>query len=300
MIEPRRSSICPCGRMSAEVGISSSRRTTNSSCSRNSDSFNDLFDDDQKETEYCDICKLLAPQVAARNQLMSALRNFMKDDDERKPFQSSPGLNRKVLGTLSNNSPIKPRESNVLSFKSPKVSPMKKKRTIPQTHDENENLENITPQSQNEKERPNSPMKILLSEDPNDKSLLHDKETTETPLPTTNSFSPAAVPVEMDTNSHVEDETPNSDKRSSSITDFDQNTNLSFDIQEHSAEEPDDQRGGFYDILQDGILNGRIQIQVSGRKVTSSHVEYFLRVQVRIISFTLFLIQLTIDFSTRG
>jgi hypothetical protein len=38
--------------------------------------------------------------------------------------------------------------------------------------------------------------------------------------------------------------------------------------------------GGFYDVLEDGIMNGRVEIQVSGRKVASTHVEYFLRLQV--------------------
>lgn len=272
LAERRRSSTCPCGRMSAEVATSSSRRSTNSSCSRLSDPMDDSLDINEDDVEYCDICKLLAPQVAARNQLMSALRNFMKDDG--KEFTSLPSSNRRILGTLPNISPVKLQNSNqVLTLKSPQLSPIKKKRTnIPQTNDENS-----IPQDQAEIDLQKSSMNF---DQPIEVITTHpqlDVQQNET-------LSNESQPAEIVSTAPLKEDEPNSTSIPNTDDIIQRETSISNDTLELSIEESDNNRGGFYDILENGILHGRIQIQVSGRKVTSTHVEYFLRVQVCVLS----------------
>jgi hypothetical protein len=291
-IERRRSSACRCGRVSIEVGgAASTRSSLNSSCSRFSDGNMDPFDDGDISTEFCDICQLLAPQVAARNQLMSALRNFMKDEDPAKQNPKGVSLSsRRVLGPLSaNTSPVKlrgkPSTNNSSSFllSSPQISPVKKKNpslpvppsaplSVPSV--EIEDQENVIPLPQIDTEQ--NMERVSL-----DKTKLSNSHEMTTPaiiLPISDALSSPTPEV-------ASQPTPSEEEQQEAVQEG-EGRGVSIVTTEASCEEIEEGdgepsgRGGFYDVLEDGILNGRIQIQVSGRKVAASHVEYFLRIQV--------------------
>jgi hypothetical protein len=287
----------------------------NSSCSRRSDPKDpfDLFAENETVDEFCDICQSLAPQVAARNQLMSALRSFIKENEPSPrlptlPLATSP--RRQVLSSL-NKSPSKAQK------RTPVVSPLKKKVSPSERSKENENQENIaSPFRSGSRTGSKKEITKILKDAPAERvelpinidfglktpergsSLGEVMETVVTvpkeietvlPLPlvmvecvpTPEECQPVELIIEPTTAPTPIIE-PATELTIASTTEpvIEPTKDPIETISPPENQSSESGGGGFYDVLEDGIMNGRIEIQVSGRKVTSTHVEYFLRLQI--------------------
>mmetsp|Transcript_14547 Transcript_14547/g.21917 ORF Transcript_14547/g.21917 Transcript_14547/m.21917 type:complete len:512 (+) Transcript_14547:134-1669(+) len=238
--EKRRvSSICPCGRVSCGEKVRKSMTPP-----RYKDDTTDLYeytDDILEYEEECDICKSLAPHAAQRNQLMSALRNFI----HMKKNQVIQTIHEPSYETTDMKDRHEPSVDSSVQEDSYDIS------ICQSTYEKN--IKIISPN-------------VTLKDTQSEMNSSHGIScmSISSPLPT-----------------YKEGRYDTSISPSVTLKDTRSDTILNNRVSSRSISSTlSTYKGGFYDVLETGLYDKRVYMEITGRKIRDTYVEYVIHVKV--------------------